>query len=195
MIDRVGGALSLDFVNTAGWHLSDVPNEHLDDAATVREWARETGLAVDQVPSLRRVRVLREALFGVFTSRIAGRAPEPADLRVVNRTLSRAMAAAELVPVGGEVRWEWSGAPPDLLLWAVVRDAAELLASERAGQVRMCGNDPCGWLFLDPRGRRRWCSMQGCGNRVKANRYYRNRVGGGERLGPPGGRSGRPVKH
>jgi predicted RNA-binding Zn ribbon-like protein len=195
VIDRVGGALSLDFVNTAGWHLSDAPNEHLRDAATVRQWARDSGLDVDQVPSLRRIMTVREALFQVVTSRIAGRAPQPGDLAVVNRTLAKAMAAAVLVPDGPELRWQWPDAPPDLLLWAVVRDAAELLTSDRAGQIRMCGNDPCGWLFLDPRGRRRWCSMQGCGNRVKANRYYRNHADAADRLGPPGGRSGRPVKH
>ena len=195
MIDRIGGALSLDFVNTAGWHLSDVPNEHLRDAGTVREWARDAGLAVDQVPPLRRVVAVREALFRVFAARIARRAPEPSDLALVNRTLSRAMAAAALSPDGPALRWGWPDSPPELLLWAVVRDAAELLTSDRAGQIRMCGNDPCGWLFLDPRGRRRWCSMQGCGNRVKANRYYRTHTGASDRLGPPGGRSGRPVKH
>lgn len=195
MIDRFGGALSLDFVNTAGWHLSDVPNDHLTDAGTLREWARDAGIAVGQVPPLRRVVTVREALYRVFTSRIAGRAPEPDDLRVVNRTLARAMAAATLIADGPDLRWEWPGSPPELVLWAVVRDAAELLTSPRAGQIRMCGNDPCGWLFLDPRGRRRWCSMRGCGNRVKANRYYRNHADAADRLGPPGGRSGRPVKH
>lgn len=161
----------------------------------MREWALDAGVAVGPVPSLRRIVTLREALFRVFTGRLTGDAPAPDDLALVNRTLARAMAAAALVPDGPGLRWDWPGAPPDLLLWAVVRDAAEVLSSERAGQIRMCGNDPCGWLFLDPRGRRRWCSMQGCGNRVKANRYYRARTGAADRLGPPGGRSGRPVKH
>ena len=27
--------------------------------------------------------------------------------------------------------------------------------------------DDCGWLFLDPRGRRRWYRMRSCGNRAK----------------------------
>jgi predicted RNA-binding Zn ribbon-like protein len=29
----------------------------------------------------------------------------------------------------------------------------------------------CGWLFLDPRGRRRWCSMATCGNRAKVRAH------------------------
>ena len=34
--------------------------------------------------------------------------------------------------------------------------------------------EDCGWLFLDTSrsGRRRWCSMQSCGNRAKARRFY-----------------------
>jgi predicted RNA-binding Zn ribbon-like protein len=29
----------------------------------------------------------------------------------------------------------------------------------------------CGWVFADPSGRRRWCSMAWCGNRSKVRRH------------------------
>jgi predicted RNA-binding Zn ribbon-like protein len=37
--------------------------------------------------------------------------------------------------------------------------------------VRACPGAGCGWLFYDPRGRRRWCVMAVCGNRAKAARH------------------------
>jgi predicted RNA-binding Zn ribbon-like protein len=41
-----------------------------------------------------------------------------------------------------------------------------VIDQRKAGQgVRLPGVD-CGSLFLDPRGRRRWCDMAACGNRA-----------------------------
>jgi predicted RNA-binding Zn ribbon-like protein len=37
--------------------------------------------------------------------------------------------------------------------------------------VKACPGDSCGWLFLDPRGRRRWCIMATCGNRSKVRAH------------------------
>jgi predicted RNA-binding Zn ribbon-like protein len=44
--------------------------------------------------------------------------------------------------------------------------------------VKECDGHDCGWLFLDTSkaGRRRWCSMDVCGNRAKAQRYRRRRA-------------------
>jgi hypothetical protein len=54
----------------------------------------------------------------------------------------------------------------------VTAQAAErLLADPGSGTVRACPGDDCGWLFLDPRGRRRWCSMTSCGNRAKVRAH------------------------
>jgi predicted RNA-binding Zn ribbon-like protein len=52
--------------------------------------------------------------------------------------------------------------------------AGDLLAGPRLDRVRRCANPECGWLFLDDSraGKRRWCSMQSCGNRAKARRHY-----------------------
>jgi predicted RNA-binding Zn ribbon-like protein len=57
----------------------------------------------------------------------------------------------------------------DLPLLAVAWAAADLLTS--TGTVAACPGTGCGWLFADPRGRRRWCSMALCGNRAKARRH------------------------
>ena len=59
----------------------------------------------------------------------------------------------------------------DLPVLATARRAAEFLLSHRRSFVRACPGRGCGWLFLDPTGRRRWCSMATCGNREKQRRH------------------------
>jgi predicted RNA-binding Zn ribbon-like protein len=49
--------------------------------------------------------------------------------------------------------------------------AHALLEQYPRSAIRACGDERCGWLFLDPPGRRRWCEMAVCGNRAKARRY------------------------
>ncbi|WP_274423890.1 CGNR zinc finger domain-containing protein [Chelativorans sp. YIM 93263] len=43
-----------------------------------------------------------------------------------------------------------------------------------ARRIKKCPGSNCGWLFLDEtgNGRRRWCSMETCGNRTKARRHH-----------------------
>ncbi|MGH8861125.1 MAG: CGNR zinc finger domain-containing protein, partial [Jatrophihabitantaceae bacterium] len=38
-------------------------------------------------------------------------------------------------------------------------------------------SEACGWVFLDQSHRRRWCVMAVCGNRAKAARFRRRRIG------------------
>lgn len=48
------------------------------------------------------------------------------------------------------------------------------LQNERPGRLRACENDECHLFLLDRSrgGTGRWCSMSGCGNRMKARRHY-----------------------
>ncbi|RUW25498.1 hypothetical protein EN858_06950 [Mesorhizobium sp. M4B.F.Ca.ET.215.01.1.1] len=59
---------------------------------------------------------------------------------------------------------------------ALAVSALSLLREETVARLRICPN--CSWLFVD-RSRnssRLWCDMAVCGNRQKANRYYRRRT-------------------
>jgi predicted RNA-binding Zn ribbon-like protein len=49
--------------------------------------------------------------------------------------------------------------------------AARFLTSADLSTVHACPGVGCGWLFLDPRGRRRWCRMEWCGNRAKVRAH------------------------
>jgi hypothetical protein len=51
--------------------------------------------------------------------------------------------------------------------------------NERPGRLRPCANDECHLFLLDRSrgGTGRWCSMSGCGNRMKARRHYDRATG------------------
>ncbi len=55
-----------------------------------------------------------------------------------------------------------------------------LTAAQELERVELCPGEDCGWLFLDEskNRRRRWCSMETCGNRAKARRHYQRHGGG-----------------
>lgn len=67
---------------------------------------------------------------------------------------------------------------PRSLETQVVHSALRLVALPGPTRMKICGN--CGWLFLDrsKNKSRLWCDMSVCGNRMKAARHYRKRMGG-----------------
>jgi predicted RNA-binding Zn ribbon-like protein len=181
----IGGAVCLDFVNTASRHPATERIDYLPTYADLVRWARQAGVvgagwqpdAGDGADTLRRAVILREALFQAF-ARTPGSWRDR--LAVINAELRDAMAHVALVPGDHGIEWSWQAGtaqPADRVLWPVVRSAADLLASPMARKVVGCGNDDCGWLFIDGSGRRRWCAMQRCGNRAKVARYYQRHKG------------------
>ncbi len=177
----IGGALCLDFANTVDWHDSATPVELLDGSASLSAWARlvDAGAVEADEAGLRRAIELREAVRASVRAVIDG-APVPAPaVAVLNRNLGLGPERRRLVVHGHGVTW--TGGPVsgvDALLARIARSAADLLTDpDRLGRVRVCAADGCGWLFVDDsRGaRRRWCSMQSCGNRAKARAHYRRK--------------------
>ncbi|PQP86312.1 CGNR zinc finger domain-containing protein [Paenibacillus sp. AR247] len=75
-------------------------------------------------------------------------------------------------------------APPHLItygqnavqgvLYPIVRSLFETLASVSSDRIRICEHDDCILHFVDTSksGKRRWCSMETCGNRHKAAEFY-----------------------
>jgi predicted RNA-binding Zn ribbon-like protein len=165
---RLGGHPALDFCNTAaGWGERE-RKEYLLSYEHLGVWAREAGLVDAVRPAgadadvLARALRLREALYPVLLG-----AGGDGDWSVVAAEVERAAAAARFSRPG---RWTLADSP-DRPLLAVAAAAGELLAAPDSPPVRACPGHGCGWLFLDPRGRRRWCDMSVCGNRAKARRH------------------------
>ncbi|MFF0264778.1 CGNR zinc finger domain-containing protein [Kribbella sp. NPDC004536] len=84
------------------------------------------------------------------------------------RLIEKASGRRRLVQSDDGPAWEL---PEDLALplYNLALLAGDLLTGPAREHVRTCPS--CGWLFLDPRGRRRWCSMATCGNRAKVRAH------------------------
>ncbi|MDP9220673.1 MAG: CGNR zinc finger domain-containing protein, partial [Actinomycetota bacterium] len=80
--------------------------------------------------------------------------------------------SAEVTPTA---RWVLPESRLDAPLLAISAQLADLLCSPLSGVVAACPGRGCGWLFADPRRRRRWCDMAVCGNRAKARRHAERR--------------------
>ena len=202
ILRRVDDQLCLEFVNTVAWRKSTHPNERLPSPDALLDWCVKTGSlspgsAVElrrrwehrpdkALASYRQAVELREALYGLFRSKIAGEPVAKANLDVFNAALEGVPPRRGLTLDGKDLGWRFGSgrSAASEVLAPLVWSAADLITSARAQRLRQC-EDPkgCGWLFLDESraGTRRWCSMGDCGNRAKARRHHlRTR----ERKGP-----------
>jgi predicted RNA-binding Zn ribbon-like protein len=173
---------ALNFCNTrAGWG-APAPKEYLHTHAHLAVWAGHVGLLTPTVAArqrrlgesapevsaavVTRAVALRSALYAA----LLGTASKQ-DWATVNAEVRAAAAASTLSP-GPPATWTFPSQstvehPLHLVAWS----AMTLLTGPDAARVAACPGVGCGWVFADPRGRRRWCSMAWCGNRNKARRY------------------------
>jgi predicted RNA-binding Zn ribbon-like protein len=108
---------------------------------------------------------------------VAGRPVSPDGADEINAVLRDAAGAFQLLPDGGgwALRFTPERESALALLGRIAHSAAGLLAEEPAPRVRRCGNPRCALYFIDTTsaGRRRWCSMAVCGNRMKVAAHAR----------------------
>jgi predicted RNA-binding Zn ribbon-like protein len=189
--DLSGGHVALDFVNTLSNRLGE-PRERLPNYAALLFWAEQAGVLPRyhiegmfrqslRVPGqaltvLQEAIALREALFEIFTAAAQRRVVPGKALTKLNFYLIQGASYVRLAHKGRRFEWDWvsSNGSLNAMLWPVARAAADLLMSGDLERVRECASEDCAWLFLDHtrNGRRRWCDMKTCGNRVKARRHY-----------------------
>lgn len=119
------------------------------------------------------VRRFRALLTRMLTDEARGQGASEADLEAFDRVLSRASADRGIVPTVRGYGWGWRRDPGNVTrhLFAPAWSAAMLLASDDRHRLKCC--DGCERLFIDrSRNRsRRWCEMEGCGNRAKVRRH------------------------
>jgi predicted RNA-binding Zn ribbon-like protein len=192
---HVAGDPALDFVNTVAGHRAGEADDRLQSYDDLLEWSRSDGLIEGETARrlsalaearpgaaarvMDEARTLRESLHGVLSALGGGKAPDSAELTVINRAVGTALSHAAVAPAGSGVGWSWTDADQALAapLWPVARAAAEQLTSGGYGRMKECASDTCGWLFLDlsKNRSRRWCDMRGCGNRSKVRRHRAKR--------------------
>ncbi len=109
---------------------------------------------------------------------LAGRRPLQAGwVDAVNRALAMGVGSARLGRQGRG--WRLDFAPvldePLRALAPIARSIADLIAQGGGARIRKCANPRCVLYFRDTSrtGRRRWCSMAVCGNRMKVAAHIR----------------------
>lgn len=191
-----GGHPALDFVNTLDWRdrpaAEGGPEDMLVSYAALLAWCRRCGiigaatlseLERDAAASPKQADAvlneavgLREALYRIAQAARLGKTARSADLDALNRVLLRYPEGRTLAATGARFAWKSHGDGLELgsPLGAIARLGAELLVTAAPNSIRGCAAPDCGWLFHDtsPNKRRRWCSMESCGNRAKARRHY-----------------------
>ncbi len=192
----LGEALCLDFLNTLHDTAASNPGEDLASDADVANWAVEAGilsageaarlparrLAQVRLPGgarraslLDQARTLRETLRQMFRRAMRDGKIAARDLETLNLWLRQFPVAGRIEKSNGDLRmtWESQARSADKIFYAIVKSAAELVASGRWRTVRECASDTCTWMFLDTSKNhsRRWCEMSRCGNRDKVHRF------------------------
>lgn len=163
----------LDFAITYVGRYSDAPVDLVEEPDRLRAWLTQWGLAptgavtADDVEA---AQVLREALHRLARASAAGTSPAAHDVRVVDQYLS--YDAPVRLRRGTE---GLTARPPRTTreaLGRLARQAVDDLSGPNAARLRTCGDEECSGVYVDPTGRRRWCSDERCGvkARVRAHR-------------------------
>jgi predicted RNA-binding Zn ribbon-like protein len=180
----VGNSAAIDFVNTQIIQRG-VLVDLLEDNNDFLRWVQEAGYRINDgltLEDLAGVKVLRTALYDIFLAKINAKEISQDSLEVINqhlaahqlhKLLQKNEASGEL-----ELVADTAGASLPALLAEIALEAANLLTSTQANHIKRCSNPDCVILFLDTSRtkKRRWCSMDICGNRAKVAKHYQKQL-------------------
>jgi predicted RNA-binding Zn ribbon-like protein len=180
----LGGRPAVDFVNTLRerWRRNV---ECLASAGDLSAWLTAARLLPTATPAdadlLEGARSLREAIDAGLRAVVAGEPAPHEALAEIDGWLAAAPTRPTLT-TGQDGQPLLAPTAPDTprrALGLVALDAAEALGRpEQRCRLRICASETCSARFYDrsPGGRRRWCSMAGCGNVAKARRHRARQV-------------------
>lgn len=165
----------LEFVATLAGRRTE-PLERLATPVDLSRWLELAGIA--PAPrctqrTLGQARRLREALYRLVVGAREGRPPAISDLELVNAWARGPTLAPQL---DASLGVELVGPDPcRAALTQLARAGIELVSGSQLERIRNCANPTCSLMFIDHSrpGRRRWCSMERCGNRAKTAGYRR----------------------
>ena len=179
MTPLTGEPLAIDLVNTR-----TAEADLLTTPAALGDWL---SLEADRLPQYARVepdgkalaavRGVRDHTLAALEALLHGRRPPATSLQGLASVLNAAPS---------RVRVEWDGASvavqavrggtaAERLAAELAQAAVELLADPSIAKLRQCEAEDCVLLFVPAHPRRRWCSAERCGNRVRVARYYQRR--------------------
>lgn len=186
----VGQNMALDLVNTQCMR-DGAPVDMLEDYAALVIWLlqaqvldsaqakaalKKWGSIVEGTRVYERARSLRAGLRAIAEHIVAGKAVPQSSLDAINDVLRHGVGYAQVTRTRGkfERHLHASRDAAMQLIVPVAEAAADLLCHGDLSLVKKCNNPRCILYFYDTTKNhaRRWCSMAGCGNRMKAAAHY-----------------------
>jgi len=187
---KVGGNLSLDFINTKIAE-NGQPKDLLEDFADLAAWATAMNLLeksqaekltddwsgrAEAETAFARAINFREILREMFVRLSSGKAIGKQAIAEINREIQNQSGAIEIRKTenGFEKSFRADFREPHQLLAPVAESAADLICYGNPAHIKKCESSECVLYFYDSTKNhsRRWCSMAGCGNRAKAAAFY-----------------------
>ncbi len=168
------GSVELNLLATLGFRDSPEPVERMATVSRARQWLAAGDLpgVVTNASQVVELHQLREAAYLVLRAVADDRLPSRGSVHQLSRWTRRPMPGPDVHLDGPTLAWRPPPTSFDQLLTGLARDLASL-PIDRREELRVCDADGCGLIYLDTsRGRRRrWCSMERCGNAAKAARH------------------------
>ena len=187
----IGENLALDFVNTQRMRDGQVVDliadyaalmhwlaqAHILTPAQAKRALKKWGKSAEGQQAHARSHTLRAALRAMAEHIVAGKPVPQTSLVAVNEVLRHGSAYIQVERKHGtfEKRAHADHAAAMQLLALIAVAAADLLCHGDFSLIKKCNNPRCILYFYDTTKNhaRRWCSMAGCGNRMKAATHYR----------------------
>ncbi len=182
--------LCLDFINTQLVQKQQLV-DRLADFDDLADWLYQTDTisAADKInmiskwhgtsvgaSALKKARKFREVLREIMEGLVAGKSFEARAIEEINRVLRHRNEYSYLDYKEGNVKLKSCHLfdKPIHLLVPIAQSAARLLSQASLSLIKKCENPKCVLFYYDTskNQRRRWCSMQLCGNRMKAAAHY-----------------------
>jgi predicted RNA-binding Zn ribbon-like protein len=190
---KVGGRTAMDFANSARRFgkegegleqleellsfLKSLGHLHEDEASDYHMFLFQNRDRCNEL--MKRLRELRAKFIGVLVQMADGWPVDPSFVSDVNERLAGFTTRLEIVSAdeGYAVKTVLVEEGPERLIYPILKDIAEFMASDQLTKVRKCASDSCDLFFINQsrNGRRRWCSMSTCGNRAKVNAYLKRK--------------------
>jgi predicted RNA-binding Zn ribbon-like protein len=178
----IGGRPALDLVATFGRRHAE-GLERIPDADALARWFVAAGL-LPGVPvvteaDLDAARRLRAAITVLVDAALVDGPADPAAVETVNEWAQRPDLPPRLgCDADGRLRAVAVDGSATAALAGIARDAVRLLGGASARRIKECEHPDCSLVFVDETqsARRRWCSMERCGNLVKTAGYRARRA-------------------
>ena len=177
-VERVGhegdGLTSLEDLMT---FLKSLSLLHEDEASSYHMYLFQNPDRCQKVMS--DLRDIRTRFAAALDQLASGWPMDPMFVSDLNDKLAAFQTRLQLLPTsdGYEMTEQLVEGGPEQLLYPILKDVADFLASDQTGKIRKCASETCDLFFINTsrNGRRRWCSMSTCGNRAKVNAYLKRK--------------------